>query len=163
MSITLEQKKLVQETWEKVVPIAETAAELFYGRLFEIDPELKPLFKNADMKEQKMKLLQMLGMAVKGLDNLDQLVPAVENLGRRHVGYGVKDSLRYRGRCLVVDSGKRSRRRLHPRSHGSLDRDLRHLSNCNEECDGNCSSLVTLKKKVSFWRDLLFIGSILHL
>ena len=44
------------------------------------------------MKEQKMKLLQMLGMAVKGLDNLEQLVPAVENLGRRHVGYGVKDS-----------------------------------------------------------------------
>ncbi|MEY2818504.1 MAG: globin family protein [Chloroflexota bacterium] len=92
MSITLEQKKLVQETWEKVVPIAETAAELFYGRLFEIDPELKPLFKQTDMKEQKMKLLQMLGMAVKGLDNLEQLVPAVENLGRRHVGYGVKDS-----------------------------------------------------------------------
>jgi len=92
MSITLEQKKLVQETWEKVVPIAETSAELFYGRLFEIDPELKPLFKQTDMKEQKMKLLQMLGMAVKGLDNLEQLVPAVENLGRRHVGYGVKDS-----------------------------------------------------------------------
>jgi hemoglobin-like flavoprotein len=92
MSITLEQKKLVQETWEKVVPIAETAAELFYGRLFEIDPDLKPLFKQTDMKEQKMKLLQMLGMAVKGLDNLEQLVPAVENLGRRHVGYGVKDS-----------------------------------------------------------------------
>ena len=92
MSITLEQKKLVQETWAKVVPIAETAAELFYGRLFEIDPELKPLFKQTDMKEQKMKLLQMLGMAVKGLDNLEQLVPAVENLGRRHVGYGVKDS-----------------------------------------------------------------------
>lgn len=92
MSITVEQKKLVQETWEKVVPIAETAAELFYGRLFEIDPELKPLFKQTDMKEQKMKLLQMLGMAVKGLDNLEQLLPAVENLGRRHVGYGVQDA-----------------------------------------------------------------------
>jgi hemoglobin-like flavoprotein len=92
MSITSEQKKLVQETWEKVVPIAETAAELFYRRLFEINPELKPLFKYADMKEQKLKLLQMLGMAVKGLDNLEQLIPAVENLGRRHVGYGVKDS-----------------------------------------------------------------------
>lgn len=92
MSITLEQKKLVQETWEKVVPIADTAADLFYGRLFEIDPELKPLFKSADMKEQSRKLMQMLGMAVKGLDNLDQLIPAVENLGRRHVGYGVKDS-----------------------------------------------------------------------
>jgi len=92
MSITLEQKKLVQKTWEKVIPIADTAAELFYRRLFEIDPELKPLFKSTDMKEQSKKLIQMLAMAVKGLDNLDQLIPAVENLGRRHVGYGVKDS-----------------------------------------------------------------------
>lgn len=92
MSITMEQKKLVQETWEKVVPIADTAAELFYRRLFEIDPKLKALFKSTDMKEQKLKLLQMLGMAVKGLDNLEQLIPAVENLGRRHVGYGVQDS-----------------------------------------------------------------------
>ncbi|MBI2332018.1 MAG: hemin receptor [Chloroflexi bacterium] len=90
--MTSEQKKLVQETWKKVAPIADTAAKLFYGRLFEIDPELKPLFKHSDMKEQKLKLLQMLGMAVKGLDNLEQLIPAVENLGRRHVGYGVKDS-----------------------------------------------------------------------
>ncbi|GAB4506796.1 MAG: globin family protein [Anaerolineales bacterium] len=92
MSITLEQKKLVQESWEKVVPIADTAADLFYSRLFEIDPELKMLFKHSDMKEQKVKLLQMLGLAVRSLDNLDQLIPAVENLGRRHVGYGVKDS-----------------------------------------------------------------------
>lgn len=92
MSITLEQKKLVQESWEKVVPIADTAADLFYSRLFEIDPELKMLFKHSDMKEQKVKLLQMLGLAVRGLDNLEQLIPAVENLGRRHVGYGVKDS-----------------------------------------------------------------------
>ncbi|GAB4401727.1 MAG: globin family protein [Anaerolineales bacterium] len=92
MSITLEQKKLVQESWEKVVPIADTAADLFYSRLFEIDPELKILFKHSDMKEQKVKLLQMLGLAVRSLDNLDQLIPAVENLGRRHVGYGVKDS-----------------------------------------------------------------------
>lgn len=92
MSITLEQKRVVQESWEKVMPIAGTAAELFYGRLFEIAPELKPLFKHADMKEQKLKLMQMLGMAVKGLDNLEQLIPVVENLGRHHTGYGVKDS-----------------------------------------------------------------------
>lgn len=92
MSITLEQKKLVQESWELVVPIADTAAELFYGRLFELDPELKHLFRSTDMKEQSRKLMQMLAMAVKGLDSLDKLVPAVEDLGRRHVGYGVKDS-----------------------------------------------------------------------
>jgi len=92
MSITPEQKKLVQDSWEKVVPIADTAADLFYSRLFEIDPELKMLFKHSDMKEQKVKLLQMLGLAVRGLDNLEQLIPAVENLGRRHVGYGVQES-----------------------------------------------------------------------
>jgi hemoglobin-like flavoprotein len=91
MSISMEQKKLVQQTWVMVVPIADQAAELFYGRLFELDPELKHLFKS-DMKEQGRKLTQMLAAAVKGLDNLNQLVPAVENLGRRHVGYGVKDS-----------------------------------------------------------------------
>ncbi len=92
MSITMEEKKLVQQTWVQVVPIADQAAELFYGRLFELDPELKPLFKSTDMKEQGRKLTQMLAAAVKGLENLDQLVPAVENLGRRHVGYGVKDA-----------------------------------------------------------------------
>lgn len=83
------QVTLVQTTWEKVVPIADTAAALFYGRLFEIDPELKPLFKS-DITEQGKKLMQMITMAVRGLTTLDKLVPAVEDLGRRHVAYGVR-------------------------------------------------------------------------
>ncbi|MEM7144429.1 MAG: globin family protein [Verrucomicrobiota bacterium] len=90
--MTEEQKALVQGTWEQVVPIADTAAELFYGKLFELDPNLKPLFANSDMKEQGKKLMQMIGMAVAGLDKLDELVPAVQALGRRHVGYGVEAS-----------------------------------------------------------------------
>ena len=81
----------MQGTWEKVVPIADTAAELFYGKLFELDPDLKPLFKDSDMKEQGKKLMQMIGAAVKGLDTLGELVPAVQSLGKRHVKYGVKD------------------------------------------------------------------------
>lgn len=88
--LTLAQKELVQGSWEKVVPIADTAAELFYGKLFELDPELKPMFAKSDMKEQGKKLMTMIGAAVKGLDTLGELVPTVQKLGQRHVGYGVK-------------------------------------------------------------------------
>ncbi|MEN8774050.1 MAG: globin family protein [Akkermansiaceae bacterium] len=90
--LTLAQKTLVQESWEKVKPISETAAGLFYGKLFELDPELKRLFKDSDMKEQGKKLMLMIGAAVKGLDTLGELVPAVQKLGARHIGYGVKAS-----------------------------------------------------------------------
>ena len=71
-------------------PIADDAAVLFYRRLFELDPSLESLFKG-DMAEQRRKLMQMLTFAVNGLDRLDQLVPVVKDLGRRHVGYGVAD------------------------------------------------------------------------
>jgi hemoglobin-like flavoprotein len=89
--ITNEQKMLVQTSFEKVLPIAEVAAKLFYDRLFELDPSLRLLFKG-DMAEQGKKLMMMLRIAVKGLDRLDELVPAVQQLGQRHSGYGVQDS-----------------------------------------------------------------------
>ncbi|MEJ2121254.1 MAG: methyl-accepting chemotaxis protein [Alphaproteobacteria bacterium] len=88
---TPEQVALVQESFEKVAPIAETAAELFYNRLFELDPSVKTLFKG-DMTEQGKKLMAMIATAVKGLNNPDKLVPAVQQLGRNHVGYGVVDA-----------------------------------------------------------------------
>ncbi|OYW76868.1 MAG: hemin receptor [Verrucomicrobia bacterium 12-59-8] len=88
--MTPTQKELVQSTWAQVVPIADTAAGLFYNRLFELDPTLRSLF-TSDIKEQGRKLMMMIGAAVKGLDNLGEVVPAVQALGRRHVGYGVKD------------------------------------------------------------------------
>ena len=85
-----EQINLVQESFGKVVPIADTAAALFYGRLFDIDPALEPLFKG-DMVEQGRKLMQMIGVAVKSLDRLEQVLPAVCALGARHAGYGVRE------------------------------------------------------------------------
>src|SRR5215510_4786881 len=88
--LTLTQKELVQETFATIAPIADDAASLFYRRLFEIDPSLERMFKG-DMAEQRRKLMQMLTAAVKGLPRLDRLVPIVEDLGRRHVGYGVTD------------------------------------------------------------------------
>jgi hemoglobin-like flavoprotein len=87
--LTPEQITLVKESWEKVLPISETAAELFYGKLFELDPELKSLFKG-DMTEQGRKLMAMINTAINGLTNLEAIVPAVQQLGERHVDYGVK-------------------------------------------------------------------------
>jgi hemoglobin-like flavoprotein len=89
-TMTPTQIALVQQTFEQVKPIADTAADLFYNRLFELDPSLRPMFRG-DMKEQGRKLMQMLSVAVAGLTRLDDLVPAVEALGRRHQGYGVRD------------------------------------------------------------------------
>jgi hemoglobin-like flavoprotein len=88
--MTPREKSVVRETFAQVAPSADTAAALFYGRLFELDPTLKELFK-VDTREQGRKLMQMIGLAVSKLDALDELVPAVQALGRRHAGYGVKD------------------------------------------------------------------------
>lgn len=84
------QISLVQDSFAKVVPIADNAAALFYHRLFELDPELRPLFRG-NMEEQGKKLMKMIGMAVNSLGRLEEIVPAVQSLGERHVDYGVKD------------------------------------------------------------------------
>lgn len=89
--MTPAQIALVQSSWEKVVPIQETAARIFYDRLFTLDPCLRALFKGS-MEEQGRKLMAMINVAVRGLSRLESIVPAVQDLGRRHVGYGVKDS-----------------------------------------------------------------------
>jgi len=88
--MTPEQISLIKSSWARVTPIADKAAELFYGKLFELDPSLKPLFKG-DMTEQGAKLMKMIGTAVNGLDRLEEIVPAVQALGVRHIAYGVKD------------------------------------------------------------------------
>src|SRR5215471_20691184 len=86
--MTPQQVELVQTSFKKVVPIAATAADLFYNRLFEIAPETRGLFPE-DLTEQKGKLMAMLGTAVTNLHKLDTILPAVKALGERHKGYGV--------------------------------------------------------------------------
>ena len=86
------QKSLIRTTWAQVLPIADSAAGLFYQRLFEIDPTTRALFRDTDMAQQRRKLLHLLGVAVSSLDNLGALMKTVEDLGRRHAGYGVKDA-----------------------------------------------------------------------
>ena len=87
--MTPQQIDLVQTTWKQLVPIADQAAALFYSRLLELDVSLKSLFKT-DLKSQGRKLTSMINTAVVNLAKLDTIVPAVQDLGRRHVAYGVK-------------------------------------------------------------------------
>lgn len=81
---------LVKDSFRKVVPIADQAAALFYARLFELDPSLRPLFRG-DMGEQGRKLMTMLATAVAALERLDAIVPVVRQLGARHADYGVRE------------------------------------------------------------------------
>jgi hemoglobin-like flavoprotein len=83
------QVKAIQESFMKVASISEQAAALFYGRLFEIAPAVKPLFRG-DMKDQGRKLMATLGVVVDRLSNLESILPAASALAKRHVAYGVK-------------------------------------------------------------------------
>jgi len=88
--MTTGQKELVRASLGQLIPIADTAAALFYARLFELDPELSLIFKG-NMVEQGRKLIQMIALAVRGLDRLSELLPALEALGARHALYGVRE------------------------------------------------------------------------
>jgi hemoglobin-like flavoprotein len=87
--MTDEQKAMVRNSYAKVSPDAAMVAAIFYRRLFDLDPGLRPLFKG-DMAEQGDKLMAMIGTAVANLHRLDTIVPAVRQLGERHAAYGVK-------------------------------------------------------------------------
>jgi nitric oxide dioxygenase len=84
------QVAAVQRSFSLVVPIKEKAAEIFYDRLFAVDPSLKKMFKG-DMKDQGRKLMSALALVVTGLANPASILPKVEELGRKHIAYGVED------------------------------------------------------------------------
>ncbi|TGQ50050.1 hemin receptor [Mesorhizobium sp. M1C.F.Ca.ET.193.01.1.1] len=89
--MTPDQIRLVQETFRQVLPIRVAAAALFYDRLFSIDSSLRPLFPARDMTGQGAKLMAALGFVVHGLERAETILPAVQDLARRHVGYGVEE------------------------------------------------------------------------
>lgn len=89
--MTPEKIVLVRSSWQRVLPIKDTAAQLFYGRLFELDPSLRGLFKG-DMVEQGRKLMAMINTVVNSLDKLAPILETIEEMGRRHVDYGVTEA-----------------------------------------------------------------------
>jgi hemoglobin-like flavoprotein len=89
-AITTAQIDLVKETWGKIIPIADTAAKLFYDRLFETNPQIAPMFDGTDLPSQRRKLVKAINRVVMSLDRFDTMVPIIRNLGYHHVFYGVK-------------------------------------------------------------------------
>lgn len=87
--MTSRQTELVQESFQLVVPILNNATTLFYDRLFQLDESLRSMFRGPQ-EEQARKLAHVLTVVVKGLSRPEQILPAVEELGRRHSGYGVR-------------------------------------------------------------------------
>ena len=87
--MTPEQIHHVRTSFARLLPIAEPAAALFYGNLFDADPSLRFMFKG-DMAQQGAKLMQMIGAAVGLLDKPQVLMPVLRQLGTRHAGYGVQ-------------------------------------------------------------------------
>jgi hemoglobin-like flavoprotein len=87
--MTPDQVQLVQQSFAKVAPISETAAVLFYDRLFDVAPKVRSMFPT-DMTEQRRKLMATLAVVVNGLGNLESVLPAASALAKRHVSYGAK-------------------------------------------------------------------------
>ncbi len=130
MKLNQSQISLVQASFAKVAPISGKAAQIFYSRLFELDPSLRKLFKG-DIEAQGKKLMSMIAAAVKGLNNLPGLVPVLQNLGRRHTGYGGEGKrLCHGGASAHLDARKGFGKRIYPGSAPSMDcrlhRDCRH-------------------------------------
>lgn len=81
---------LIQDSFAKVFPIKDVAAEFFYADLFETAPEVEPYFRNTDMAEQGAKLMATLAVVVNGLRDMEKILPVAADLAIRHVDYGVK-------------------------------------------------------------------------
>jgi hemoglobin-like flavoprotein len=89
-ALSAQQVELVQKTWRSVHLVGDTAAEMFYGRLFSLDPGLRPLFRN-DLKDQGRNLTAMISVAVHQLARPEKILTAVRQLGSRHAAYGVRE------------------------------------------------------------------------
>ena len=88
--MTNQEIALVQRSWKRVHPDQEAIAEMFYRKVFELDPSMRALFPG-DLKQQGTRLMQMVGATVRGLDRLDALLPVIRELGMRHAACGVED------------------------------------------------------------------------
>ena len=87
--VSLEQQRLVRESFTQIAELAGPIALLFYGRLFDLDPKLRPMFKQ-DIGLQGVKLMEMLSVVTQNLGRFEELVPRLKALGQRHAGYGVR-------------------------------------------------------------------------
>ena len=90
-NLTSVQITLVKQSWAKVLPIADIASGLFYDRLFELHPELRPMFNLNNLISQRKKLVKAISMVVMSLERIETLIPTISDLGKRHQAWGVEE------------------------------------------------------------------------
>jgi hemoglobin-like flavoprotein len=154
--MTSEQINLIQQNFDRIMPQADAAATVFYNRLFSMKPALRLLFPD-DLAEQKKKLMTTLGVAIKSLHETEKLIPILENLGRRHALYGVRDE-HYRtvGTALLLTLRDALGKDFTSEAHAAwaemyrvvaavMKRGARHLEQENEETDFNLQETKRMK------------------
>jgi hemoglobin-like flavoprotein len=86
--MTQQERQLVRDSFQEIGDMAGPLSLLFYGRLFELDPSLRPMF-HGDIARQGRKLMDMIGAVVEHIDELETLTPVLHAMGQRHAAYGV--------------------------------------------------------------------------
>ena len=122
--MTPENERLVRQSWKQFEPMAVASAAFFYEKLFELDPDARPLFARTDMEAQGRKVMHMFAEIVRSLDRPEQLVPEVADLGRRHVHYGVRDDQYGSVGTALLWTLERVLGGVHPGGKGRVDRGL---------------------------------------
>jgi hemoglobin-like flavoprotein len=89
LNFTPRQKRLVRESFESVSEYSDSVVTLFYGRMFELAPQVRPLFK-IEIRAQSAKLFDTLSGLVDALDRFEELRGPLADLGRRHAEYKVE-------------------------------------------------------------------------
>ncbi len=89
--MTPEAQQFIRRSFSQLEPLAGIVSLLFYQRLFNLAPGLRPMFTR-DIEAQGVKLMAMLKSIIDSLEAPQDIVPALEEMGRRHTGYGVEDS-----------------------------------------------------------------------
>lgn len=87
--MTPQQISLVRQTFSRIALNSAQAGAFFYDRLFALDPSLRPLFPD-DLQEQGQKFVDTLGAVIRALDSAQSVADDLDDLGQRHVEYGVQ-------------------------------------------------------------------------
>ena len=80
----------LETSFDLIAPRGDELMDVFYSRLFAAAPAVRPLFAGTDLRRQKGMLLGALVLLRKSLRDLDRIVPALRDMGARHVAYGAR-------------------------------------------------------------------------
>ncbi|NME67471.1 globin domain-containing protein [Flammeovirga aprica] len=85
------QIELVQHSFTLITPHRKQFSDLFFAKLFQVDPVLESSLK-LDPSDQERKMIPMLSAVVNGLVDIELIIPILHDFGRTHAEYNVEDT-----------------------------------------------------------------------